>query len=85
MSKVEKEIKRLKSKPKDYTYDEAKSLLNKLGFFEHNKGKTSGSRVVFINTMINKKIELHKPHPGNIVKMYKVNDLLKDLEEWRLI
>ena len=27
MSKLEKEIERLKSKPKDYTYDEAKGLL----------------------------------------------------------
>lgn len=30
MSRLEKEIERLKSKPKDYTYDEAKSLLNDL-------------------------------------------------------
>ena len=85
MSRLEKEIKRLKSKPKDYTYDEAKSLLNKLGFLEYNKGKTSGSRVVFINEEINQKIELHKPHPNNIIKMYKINDLLNDLEEWRLV
>ena len=85
MSKIEKEIKRLKSKPRDYTYDEAKSLLNKLGFLEHNKRKTSGSRVIFINTNINQKIELHKPHPDNIIKMYKVIDLINDLESWRLI
>lgn len=85
MSRLEKEIKRLKSKPKDYTYDELKSLLNKLGFLEHNKGKTSGSRVVFINDNINQRIELHKPHPKNIIKMYKIIDLLDDLEEWRLI
>ena len=43
MSRLEKEIERLKSKPKDYTYDEAKSFLNKLGFFENNKGKTCSS------------------------------------------
>ena len=49
MSRLEKETERLKSRPKDYTYDETKSLLNKLGFFEYTKGKTSGSRVVFIN------------------------------------
>ena len=47
MSKLEKEIERLRSKPKDYTYDEARSLLNKLGFFEYNKGRTSGSKVEF--------------------------------------
>ena len=80
MSRLEKEIERLKSKPKDYTYDEAKSLLNKLGFFENNKGKTSGSRDKY-----GRKIELHRPHPSNIIKMYKVNDLLNVLREWRLL
>ena len=84
MSRLEKEIERLKSKPKDYTYDEAKSLLNKLGFFENNKGKTSGSRVEF-KDKYGRKIELHRPHPSNIIKMYKVNDLLNVLREWRLL
>ncbi len=84
MSKIEKEIERLKSKPKDYTYEELKSLLNKLGFYENNKGKTSGSRIEFKDKYGRKEI-LHKPHPSNIIKMYKVNDLLKDLEDWGLI
>ena len=39
MSKIQKEIERLKSKPKDYTYVEAKSLLNKLGFLSIIKEK----------------------------------------------
>lgn len=85
MSKLEKEIKRLKSKPKDFTYDEAKVLLNKLGFIENNKGKTSGSRVVFENYQLNKKIELHRPHPSNILKAYQINQILVALREWRLI
>ncbi len=84
MSKLEKEIERLKSKPKDYTYEEAKSLLNKLGFIENNKGRTSGSRVEF-KDIYGRKITLHKPHPSNIIKTYKVNDIINDLEEWRLI
>ena len=84
MSRLEKEIERLKSKPKDYTYDEAKSLLNKLGFSEYNKGKTSGSRVTFINKE-NIKIDLHKPHPSNIIKPYKINEILKSLKEKGLI
>lgn len=66
MSKLEKKIKRLQSKPKDFTYDELKNILNNLGFDENNKGKTSGSRVVFENKDFNKKIEIHKPHPKNI-------------------
>ena len=80
MSKLEKEIERLKSKPKDYTYEEAKSLLNKLGYIENNKGKTSGSRIAFVNNN-NIKIELHRPHPNNIVKLYKVKDILEKLKE----
>lgn len=39
ISKLDKEIERLKSKPKDYSFDEAKKLLNKLGFYENNKGE----------------------------------------------
>ncbi len=84
MSRLEKEIKRLKSKPKDYTYEELKNLLNKLGFFENNKGKTSGSRVEF-KDKYERKIILHKPHPNNIIKMYMINNLLNDLEKWRII
>ena len=48
MSKKDKLIERLKSKPKDFTYNEAKVILNSFGFIENNKGKTSGSRVVFV-------------------------------------
>ena len=47
MSKIEKAIERLKSRPKDFTYDEMKMILNNFGFIEYNKGKTSGSRVEF--------------------------------------
>ena len=83
MSKLNKEIERLKSKPKDYTYDEAKSLLNKLGFTENNKGKTFGSKVRFISN--NAKIELHKPHPSNILKQYQITEIIRTLEKGGLI
>lgn len=84
MSKLEKQLKRLQSKPKDYTYDEARTLLNKLGFYEDNKGKTSGSRVFFKN-INNNKIELHKPHTEPTLKPYQVNKILKNLKEWGII
>lgn len=79
MSKLEKEIERLKSKPKDFTYDEAKRVLNNFGFIENNKGKTSGSRVKFIDGQ-NRIIELHKPHPKNILKSYQVNLIINKLK-----
>ena len=47
MSKLEKAKERLLSRPKDYTYSEARCLLSQLGFEENSKGKTSGSRVKF--------------------------------------
>ena len=80
ISKLAKEIESLNAQPKDYTYEEVKSLLNKLGFYENNKGRTSGSRVVFMNRN-NIKIELHKPHPSNILKPYQAHNLLKKLSE----
>ena len=47
MSKFEKAKERIKLKPKDYTYSEARYLLTQMGFLEYQKGKTSGSRVKF--------------------------------------
>ena len=84
MSRLEKEIERLKSKPKDYTYDEVKSLLNKLGFYEDNKGKTSGLRVEFKDEY-GRKVTLHKPHPKNIIKLYVIKGILNNFEEWRIL
>ena len=80
MSRIEKEVDRLKSKPKNFTYEEAKKILNNFGFNEYNKGKTSGSRVKFCNHD-NIKIELHKPHPSNILKPYQINQLINFLKE----
>ena len=75
MSKQEKLLKRLQSKPKDFTYDEAKRILNHFGFIELNKGKTSGSRVQFRNGKVF--IELHKPHnTGNVMKPYQIKDII---------
>lgn len=53
-----------------------------LGFCEDQKGKTSGSRVEFINMKENISIDLHKPHPSNILKDYQILKLIKDLKRW---
>lgn len=78
MGKLEKAKSRLKSEPTDYTFKEAKSLLISLGFVEYNKGKTSGSRLMFVKE--DKKILLHKPHPGNEMKTYAIRQLKDYLE-----
>lgn len=84
MSKNEKAKERIKQKPKDYTYTEAKALLSQIGFVEYNKGKTSGSRVKFFREKDQKIILLHKPHPGEVMKQGAVKmllDFLLDLGE----
>lgn len=83
MSKKEKLIARLLSRPKDFHYDEAKTLLLQLGFEEKNKGKTSGSRVEFVKGADT--ILLHKPHPSGELKSYQVKQLVDTLNELKLI
>lgn len=83
MSKKEKLVAKLLTNPKDFTYDEACTLLHYFGYYESNKGKTSGSRVIFKSE--NGRIYLHKPHPGSILKEYQVEDIVKELKSKNLI
>lgn len=81
MSKLEKAKERIKKVPKDYTFQEARSLLLSLGFMDANKGKTSGSRVRFYREDNGLFINLHKPHPGDIMKEHAVKQLVEFLRE----
>ena len=74
---------RLLSCPKDFSYDEAKTLLGHFGFTENNKGRTSGSRVEFIKD--NDTILLHKPHPTAELKTYQVKQLIEVLKSLNYI
>ena len=85
MSKKEKLLSRLLQRPKDFSYPELKSLLTGFGYQEFNKGKTSGSRVAFINGKTNHIIRLHKPHPKNILKSYQVDLIIEELKKENLL
>ena len=78
MGTKEKLVDRLKSQPKDFTFEETERLLTLFGYTKSNKGKTSGSRVMFIDEQ-KRKILLHKPHPGNILKTYALKDIIEKL------
>ena len=85
MSKIEKLLNKFYSNPKDLTWDELVKILNHFNFFEINKkGKTGGSRIKFIDDE-NNIINLHKPHPGNIVKQYVIKQILEKLKTWKII
>jgi hypothetical protein len=66
--------------PSDFTFDEMQRLLEGYGYVKSNKGKTSGSRLIFKNGD-KRPIMLHKPHPGNIVKGYAMKQVYDDLKE----
>jgi hypothetical protein len=79
LSKKEKIVKRLLSRPADFSFAELTTLLGLFGYALSEAGKTSGSRVVFIKG--DDYIRLHKPHSGNILKRYQVDAIIAALQE----
>ena len=51
---------------------------------ESRAGRTGGSRRRFVHPDA-PAISLHRPHPGNIVRMYVIDDVLRLLTEEKLI
>ena len=85
MSKIDKLIAKFKSNPKDLTWEELIKILTHFGFNEiTKKGKTGGSRVKFTNESKDI-INLHKPHPNNIIKPYLIMQIIKKLKAWQVI
>ena len=85
LGKKEKLIKKMMSAPKDFTFEEAVTLLGYFSYVQGNKGKTSGSRVVFSSTVYPTKIIMHKPHPRNELLDYQVKQLIEQLKQEDLI
>lgn len=84
MGQKEKLIQKLKSKPKDMTFEEAETLLKYLTYTRSDKGRTSGSRVMFVSSE-HTPILLHKPHPRKEPLAYQVKQLIEILEQEELI
>lgn len=84
MGQKDKLIQKLKSKPKDFTFNDAETLLNYLDYIRSDKGRTSGSRVMFVSKE-HGNILLHKPHPQKELKAYQVRQLIEILEQEGLI
>ena len=80
VSKIEKLLERFLSSPKDFTWDELVKLLIHFEYYEHGKGKTGGSRRKFVDGDKNV-INIHKPHPGNIIKAYAIKLIVEQLIE----
>jgi len=78
MGKREKLVARFLRFPADFTWDELTRLLSGFRYVPDEKGKTSGSRVRFARLGC-PPINLHKPHPGNIVKRYQLRQVCEFL------
>lgn len=84
MGQKEKLIQRLKSRPKDFTFNEAETLLGYLSYRRLDKGRTSGSRVAFVSDD-HAPILLHKPHPRKELLAYQIKQLIDTLEQEGLL
>lgn len=85
MGQKEKLIAKLKSNSKTFTFDDAEKLLKYFSYQRSNKGKTSGSRVMFTSEQHKTKILLHKPHPRKELLDYQVKQLIEYLEQEELL
>ena len=84
MSRRDKLVDRYTGKPKDFTWDELVRFLNGFGYTEKPRGKTSGSHRHFSHGT-SPTITVPRPHHGNIVKMYLIENVLRVLTEEGLI
>ena len=81
MSTKGKLLKRFLLVPGDFTYEELKTVLKYFGFVESNSGRTSGSRVAFVNEQDQRMIKIHKPHPRNVVGKPAIRSVIEFLKE----
>lgn len=85
MGQKEKLIAKLKANPRLFTFNEAETLLGYFSYHRSNKGKTSGSRIMFVSKVHKTKILLHKPHPRKELLEYQIKQLIEQLEQEGLL
>lgn len=78
MSKSEKLIKRFKTVPSDFTWDEFVKLLS---LYDYQLSKGSGSRRKFINKKSNLSMSFHEPHPQSIMKKCYIRQVIQHLDD----
>ncbi|MEA1954484.1 MAG: type II toxin-antitoxin system HicA family toxin [Campylobacterota bacterium] len=80
MSRKEKLLKKFLEKPpkKDLTFEELETLLLSCGYV---KLEGKGFAVKFYHQEKDNLINLHKPHPDNILKTYLIKQIQTKLKE----
>jgi hypothetical protein len=77
MSKQEKALRRLASKPKDYSWQELVGLMTGLSF---TLEKAGGSGRKFVRAETGAILFIHEPHPDKTLKAYQVRDAVDILK-----
>jgi hypothetical protein len=78
MSKHEKALQRLLSKPADFTWGELKLLMET---FSYQLKKTGGSGIKFINSTSGATLFMREPHPSKVLKAYQVREAIRFLKQ----
>ncbi|BBI66157.1 MULTISPECIES: type II toxin-antitoxin system HicA family toxin [Psychrobacter] len=78
MSKSEKLIKRFRTVPTDFTWDEFVKLLS---LHDYQLAKGSGSRRKFINKRTGLSMSFHEPHPQSIMKRCYIRQVIQHFDD----
>ncbi|MCT3539363.1 type II toxin-antitoxin system HicA family toxin [Lactobacillus crispatus] len=70
---------KLYSHPRTFDFKDAKTLLHELDYQLDNKGKTSGSRIIFKKGR--DRIILHKLHPRKELLPYQIKQIQDKVKE----
>ncbi len=76
MTRHEKALQRLLSKPTDFTWNELKSLMEAFGY---DLKTTGGSGRKFIHPLTDAVYFIHEPHPSKVLKSYQIRDAIRFL------
>ncbi|HEU4982747.1 MAG TPA: hypothetical protein VFT88_08695 [Acidobacteriaceae bacterium] len=78
MSKRQKAIDRLLSKPSDYEWDELAFLMDG---FDYELKTTGGAGRKFIHRETRATLFMHQPHPARVLKSYQVREAIRFLKQ----
>jgi hypothetical protein len=82
MGKHDKLLAKLKSRPKDFSFEEIATLLMGFGYVLNQGG--GGSRVKFEHERF-APIFMYKPHPSPLLKPYQIDQVLDVLKQEGLL
>jgi hypothetical protein len=78
MTKRQKLVERLESKPSDFEWAELKLLMENFGY---QLRTTGGSGRKFIHGQTQATLFMHEPHPTKVLKAYQVREAIRFLQQ----